>query len=395
MNIIKSCKTLSVSFIAFVLIVASACGGGSTNVTVMGSVEGARNKLILLRETGHDKIFTIDSTRTNKNGEFEFSFQIASPTFLLLQLEGELEPIVLLVQPKDRVVVKARAGSFAKSYTVIGSEGSILVRELNSKLNSVVSSIDSLSAHFMSSREHPRFDSIKHAIDSVYTLTIGEHRLFTERFIKENRYSLASILALYQQYDKTRSVLNKREDFDLFRLVDQSLFPLYPNNPIVVNLNNNVNMIGKQLELYDKRKDMLAEGDKMPKISFKSIQNDEFELQDIKGKYFLIDFWATWCNECESNNSKLLSLYKNFESKGFQVIQVSLDKKPADILSVIERDSIPWIVVSDYRQWDSPILDSLSINSIPSNYLVDRNGVVRARNLTTIELEDLLKQLLP
>jgi peroxiredoxin len=395
MNIIKSYKPISIVIIAFALIVATACGGGSTNVTIIGTIDGAQNKFVLLRETGHDKISTIDSTRTNKKGEFEFSLHIDSPSFLLLQLEGELEPIVLLVQPKDRAVVKSRVGSFASSYSVIGSEGSILVRELNAKLNGVVSKIDSLSSQFMSNREHPKFDSIKHTIDNTYNLAILNHRQYTERFIRENRYSLASILALYQQYDKSRSVLNKREDFDLFRLVDETLFPLYPNNLVVVNFHNNVKMIGKQLELYDKRKDMLDVGEKIPNISFKSFQNEEIELQDIKGKYFLIDFWATWCNECASNNAKLLKLYSEFESKGFQVIQVSLDSKPSDILNVVEKDSIPWIVIADYLQWDSPILDTLSINSIPSNYLIDRNGVIRARNLEPRELEDLLKQLLP
>jgi peroxiredoxin len=266
---------------------------------------------------------------------------------------------------------------------------------LNFRLNEVIGTIDSLSSHFRSSREDVKFDSIKAAIDSAYFLTIKNHKEYTENFVKSNRYSLASILALYQQYDKTRPVLNSRNDFDLFCLVDSVLYPLYPENSLVANLHSNVNKIRKQLDLYDKREDMLTVGEKVPNVKLPLLNGGSINLLDVSARYVLIDFWATWCNECIPNNTLLREVYTKYAAKGFQVIQVSLDENKNNLAKAIQNDSIPWIVAVDFLQWDSPIVDSLSINSIPSNYLINRKGEIQARNLTSKELQEVLSKLLP
>lgn len=378
-----------------IIIFTSACGGQSTTVNISGTIEGAAKKLMILRDASHDMIGTVDTTQTDALGNFEFNTNISSPQFVLLQLEGEEKPIILLLAPKEEIVVRAKMGSFASNYSVTGSKGSTLVHDLNFRLNEVIGTIDSLSSHFRSSREDVKFDSIKAAIDSAYFLTIKNHKEYTENFVKSNRYSLASILALYQQYDKTRPVLNSRNDFDLFCLVDSVLYPLYPENSLVANLHSNVNKIRKQLDLYDKREDMLTVGEKVPNVKLPLLNGGSINLLDVSARYVLIDFWATWCNECIPNNTLLREVYTKYAAKGFQVIQVSLDENKNNLAKAIQNDSIPWIVAVDFLQWDSPIVDSLSINSIPSNYLINRKGEIQARNLTSKELQEVLSKLLP
>lgn len=384
-------KTIVFSIILF----TSACGGQSNTVNISGTIEGAAKKLVILRDASHDMIGTVDTTQTDDLGNFEFNINVSSPQFVLLQLEGEDEPIILLLAPKEEITINTEMGSFARNYSVSGSKGSTLVHELNLRLNEVVSTIDSLSYHFRSSRENPKFDSIKAAIDSAYFFTLKNHKEYTEDFIKSNRYSLASILALYQQYDKTRPVLNSRNDFELFSLVDSVLYPLYPENSLVANLHSNVSKIRKQLDLYDKRKDMLTEGEKVPDVMLPLLNGDSLNLLDVKARYVLIDFWATWCNECIPNNRLLREVYDKYSAKGFQVVQVSLDENKNDLIKIVQNDSIPWIIAVDFLQWDSPIVDSLSINSIPSNYLINRMGEIQARNLSDKELQEVLSKLLP
>jgi peroxiredoxin len=384
-------KTIVFSIILF----TSACGGQSTNVSIIGTIEGAAKKLVILRDASHDMIGTVDTTQTDELGNFEFNINVLSPQFVLLQLEGEAEPIILLLAPKEEIIIKAETDSFASNYSVRGSKGSTLVNELNLRLNEVVSKIDSLSYHFRSSREDPKFDSIKAAIDSAYFFTLKSHKEYTEDFINSNRYSLASILALYQQYDKTRPVLNSRNDFELFSLVDSVLYPLYPENSLVANLHSNVNKIRKQLDLYDKREDMLTEGENVPNVMLLLLNGDSINLLDVRARYILVDFWATWCNECIPNNRLLREVYDKYSGKGFQVVQVSLDENKNDLMKIVQNDSIPWIIAVDFLQWDSPIVDSLSINSIPSNYLINRMGEIQARNLSDKELQEILSKLLP
>ena len=379
-------------FILAALFTMASCGGVSSEVTIKGRIDGAEHTLILLREASHDRIATIDTARTDANGNFEFIINAETPRFILLQAEGEAEPIVLLVEPNDEVLIAAEKGQLATSYSVSGSKGSRLVRDLNLRLNRAVAKIDSLSALFRSSVDSANFNQIKKDVDSAYLSTIDEHRRYTVNFVKENRYSLAAILALYQQYDQTRAVLNKREDFELFKLVDSSLYPLYPNNPMVASLNSNVKKISTQLKLYDKRSEMLGQGQRVPNLKLPLVSNDTISLWQVGKRYILLDFWATWCDDCAGKNSELKALYEKFASKGFEVIQIAVDDDEQQLLNEIRADSIPWLVVTDFRQWESPILDSLSINSIPSNYLIDRNGIILERNISIDQLEQLLEK---
>ncbi len=388
--------TLLVRNICLYLILwLTACGSGPKTFQIAGSIEGLSNGLILLREASENKIETVDSTRTDKLGYFEFIRHINTPSFFLLQAEGEVEPIILLVEPGESVSINGKLKSFAQKYDVSGSRGSFLVRDLNFRLNQTIRTIDSLSAHFRHNREHPRCDSIKAAVDSAYVQTVEEHKRYTINFIKENRYSLASILALYQQYDKQRPVLNKRDDFKLFQLVDSLLYPLYPENPLVYNLHVNVKRISHQFALYDKREDMIPTGESIPSFELPMMNGDVINLAESRYRYTLIDFWATWCNDCISNNKKLLKVYNRFATKGFRIVQISLDDNHNDLDIAVKRDSLNWIHIVDYKQWESPIIDSFHINSIPANYLIDSKGIIVNQNLTPKELNELLEKLLP
>lgn len=392
---IKTAIKPCIYFISILFIfLISSCADSSHHAEIKANIKGAGDQWVFLREAGHDKIITIDSTKADGKGAFELGFECSEPQFVFLQLSDVPNPVILLVEGGEQLVLMGEKTNLSRNYEVSGSKGSGLVRELNQRFENVVYTIDTLSHLFRGSQQHARFDSIKTVIDSVYDVTIENHRQFTINFVKQNCYSLASVLALYQQYDSRNHVLNSRKDFELFQLVDSVLFPLYPNNQLVANLHQNVEMIARQLRLYDKRQDMLNEGEMLPNIEFPLLNGDTITLVDIRARYILIDFWALWCNDCQNGLGELKGLHKKYSPKGFQVLQVSLDKDLSQLHKWYEHDSIPWDVSADLKQWDSPILDSLSINSIPSNYLVSRGGKIMARNLNLRELDEMLAKLL-
>lgn len=349
--------------------------------------------MLWLKQPAENLMLTVDSVTTTNKGEFELRLEVETATFYLLQLDRIIEPIILLVEPSDKIVLEAQTRDFANSYTVKGSPGSALVQQLNYKLNQTVAVIDSLSSVFRSSIEQADFPEIKRGLDSTYSAVLEAHHQFTVKFIRENRYSLAAVLALYQQYDAERSVLNKREDFKLFQLVDSTLYPLYPHNPMVANLHKNVRQMAEQLRLYDKRNDMYQEGEVIPQLLFPVVNGDSITISGLRKRVVFIDFWGTWCHECVASNERLKEVYEKYKSKGFEVVQFAVDEDKGKLLDILSQDTIPWIVVSDFLQWNSPLLDSMSINAIPSNYLVDRNGTILKRNLSVDELEGFLKKL--
>lgn len=117
-------------------------------------------------------------------------------------------------------------------------------------------------------------------------------------------------------------------------------------------------------------------------------------LSSLKGKYVLVDFWASWCGPCRQENPNVLSAYNRYKSKNFTVLGVSLDKSKEPWLKAINDDGLVWTHISDLKGWANGVAQQFQIQSIPQNFLVDPSGVVIAKNLRGSALDSKLESLL-
>jgi peroxiredoxin len=129
-------------------------------------------------------------------------------------------------------------------------------------------------------------------------------------------------------------------------------------------------------------------------------QNDENDkpvtLANFKGKYVLLDFWASWCGPCRKENPYVVKAYNQFKEKDFTVLSVSLDKPghKADWLAAIQKDGLTsWTHVSDLQFWDNQVAKLYGVQSVPQNFLIDKNGKIIAANLRGEELIGTLEKL--
>jgi peroxiredoxin len=113
-----------------------------------------------------------------------------------------------------------------------------------------------------------------------------------------------------------------------------------------------------------------------------------------RNAYTLIDFWAAWCGPCRMENPNVVSVYNEFKDKGFSVFGVSLDRSKDDWLKAIDDDKLNWIHVSDLKYWQNEAAALYSVNSIPANFLVDREGRIVAKNLREEALREKVAELL-
>jgi peroxiredoxin len=134
-------------------------------------------------------------------------------------------------------------------------------------------------------------------------------------------------------------------------------------------------------------------GAQAPDFTQPSPEGVAISLSSFKGKYVLVDFWASWCGPCRAESSNLVKAYEKYKSKGFEIWSVSLDEKKDRWLKAIKEDGYTWPQAGDLKGWDNVAATMYGISGIPFNFVVDPNGIIIARNLRGEDLEKKLSEL--
>lgn len=151
---------------------------------------------------------------------------------------------------------------------------------------------------------------------------------------------------------------------------------------------------GKRVENYLVHNENIRIGEQFIDFEMLDNKNETQNLSKLRGQLTLLEFWASWCLPCRKENPNLLSTYKKFNPKGFEIVSVSLDSKKANWNKAIQNDNLPWFHLNDLKGEDNLASLIYGVSSLPDNLLIDQNGIIIARNLRGEKLNEKLSDIL-
>ena len=376
----------------FAILVISGCK--NNNFQISGTLKNpVSGEYIFLDEMKANELKTIDSMKVPGDGTFSFKKEIKFPSFYLLKINNN-NYLTMLVEPGEKISLNAYHDSLNYPESVTGSNGTESMAEYNRTLRNTINRLTGLTKIYMQNVNSPQLPALMESLDSTAQTYLSEMNSYTKSYIDKNLTSLVSLVALYQQVAPNVYVLNPARDLEYFVKVDSSMSIHYPGYEPVTALHEQVQKMVASIQEEAGIAPGSTEGSKTPEISLPTPQGDTIKLSSTRGSVVLLDFWASWCAPCRKENPNLVKAYNLYHRKGFQIYQVSLDKTKVAWMKGIEDDQLgKWIHVSDLKYWNSVVIPLYKIESIPFNFLLDKEGRVIARNLRGDQLQKKLAEL--
>lgn len=313
-------------------LLAVSCQQAPKGYVINGEIEGMTEGKVYLKSFRNKMFFDVD-TADVQNGKFTFEGKVDEPLLFGLATDEMDYPVQLFVEN-------------APMNVRIGADGETVKVE-NSPVNEVF--------------------------------------LGNAQKVFEEGYNIDSLITKYPDSPAAAYLLYRYFTYQLpldqLKATRAKISPVLANSPYVTDLDGII-----------ARLENVQIGKTAPEFTLPDTAGVDVSLSDFRGKYVLLDFWASWCPPCRRENPNVVKAYQDYKDKNFTIIGISLDNHKAKWLKAIQDDHLTWTHVSDLKYWDSEIPALYGVRGIPANVLLDPDGVIIAKNITGEELHARLKE---
>ena len=340
-----------------------------------GNISGLKDSIMVFLMNANDgKTIATDVVR---NGNFTLKGKINEPDMFQLGFIGYKENLEVFLQ-NDNMTINGELSNLANA-SVTGSAVQEDFNVFKQQFLPYINKLKELGAYINAEPDARRKDSLL----KVYNMYKAQAVTATNAFIKNKPASPVSSLLLVIMMPGFESI--------------DELEAKYAQLQSPAKKGTYARSIEKAISDTRQAQRMASVGQVgTHELDFvqTDVQGKNVSLSSFKGKYVLVDFWASWCRPCRAENPNVVNAYNQYKNKNFTVLGVSLDQAKPNWLQAIQADNLTWTHVSDLQFWNNAVAQLYHIQSIPANMLIDPTGKIIARDLRGEDLNRKLSELL-
>lgn len=365
----------TVLFIALLFSMLTFAQTASVNGSIVGKQLFRSINVSKLSPTGGMEFITTKAI--SPDGKFAMQLSVAAPDIYVLELTDGASlkrHQVLVVAPNEQL--NLQFNSSYQNLQLTAATGSKEV-EFMQKYQAFALQAEAQSKTFEQRYMAATTDADKKQVQVEFEQFYLQFQQNTQRLLSANATLLSAGFMAYSEFGNAFAA-NK----DLFALVGNGLKSNYPKHWLTQ-------------EIDVRLQQAVVVGSVAPEIELKGINGETIKLSDLKGKYVLIDFWASWCGPCRMESPTLVRAYNQYKDKNFAILSVSLDNNKDKWVAAIQADGLNWPWHgSSLMRWNCPVARRYAVSSIPYSLLVDPQGKVMAIGLRGEALLTKLAQVL-